>query len=79
MTDLIERLRQPDWHDPECPFKVHCHCGGDDEPPPHDHVRHPDAIEAADRIEALEKALREIIEFADEPDVLRYARAALEE
>lgn len=60
MTDLIDRLLEPDWHDPACPFLKHCYC---DDGAPHDAVRHPLAREAADeiaslraRVEALRKA-----------------------
>lgn len=48
--DLLEQLRAPDWHDPACPFKEHCYC---EDGAPHDHQRHPAALEAAARIEAL--------------------------
>ena len=57
---LVERLREPDWHDPACPWKVHCYCGEDGELPPHDRVRHPHALEAAARIEDLERKMEEI-------------------
>ena len=52
--DLVNRLLEPDWHDPKCPHKKHCYCGNDENPSPHDRVRHPDAIEAAARIRELE-------------------------
>jgi hypothetical protein len=52
--DLVARLREPDYHDPACPYKTYCYCGDDENPSPHDKVRHPNALEAADRIEALE-------------------------
>jgi len=35
---LKERLAEPDWHDPACPFSPYCYCGEDGEPPPHDRV-----------------------------------------
>jgi hypothetical protein len=57
---LVERLLEPDWHDPACPFRARCYCGDDGTPPPHDRVIHPLAREAANRIEALEAALRHI-------------------
>ena len=53
-TGLVERLREPDWHDPKCPFDDRCYCAANDgDPPPHDRWHHPDALEAADAIEAL--------------------------
>ncbi len=62
--DLEQRLREPDWHDPACPFKTHCYCGSDGELPPHDRVRHPLAIKAADelaRLRAENERLREAL------------------
>ena len=50
---LVERLREPDWHDPACPFQDRCYCGDDSELPPHDRVRDPLRLEAASTIEAL--------------------------
>ena len=48
---IVERLLEPDRHDPECPFKNHCYCDG----APHDTVSHPLAAEAAGAILALRK------------------------
>ena len=62
--DLVKRLREPDWHDPKCPFLKHCYCGDDENPSPHDKRQHPDALEAADRIEALAAALAKADELA---------------
>ena len=45
MSDSVDRLLEPDWHDPACPFLKHCYC---DDGAPHDAVRHPLAREAAD-------------------------------
>lgn len=50
MSDIVERLLEPDRHDPQCPFKAHCYC---DDGAPHDTVSHPLAREAADTITAL--------------------------
>ena len=57
IVDLVEALLEPDWHDPACPFKDHCYCGPDDEPPPHDRVRSHLQVKAAERIKALEEEL----------------------
>ena len=50
MSDIVDRLLEPDWHDPACPFLKHCYC---DDGAPHDAVRHPLAREAADEIASL--------------------------
>ena len=60
VDDLVGALLQPDWHDPACPFKDHCHCGSDDEPPPHDRVLSDLQVRAANRIKALEGFLRHL-------------------
>lgn len=48
--ELIERLREPDTHDPAYPFRWRCYC---DEGSPHDNVQDDDKLKAADTIEAL--------------------------
>lgn len=45
---IVERLREPDYHDPACPFKKHCYC---DDEGSHDRVSHPQALELAALIE----------------------------
>ena len=67
MKDLIDRLLEPDWHDPACPFRKHCYC---DDGAPHDAVRHPLAREAAEeiaslraRVEAAEGALVDLMSW----------------
>jgi hypothetical protein len=71
--ELIERLREPDTHDPACPFRLRCYC---DEGSPHDNVQDDDKLEAADTIEALlsrvdklEEALNAIIDRAPERNI----------
>lgn len=54
MSDIVERLLEPDRHDPKCPFKNHCYCDGDAH---HDTVSHPLAAEAAETILALRTSL----------------------
>ena len=61
---LVARLREPDKHDPACPFQVHCYC--DDAK--HDTVSHPLALEAAD---ALERKDARIAELETENERLR--------
>lgn len=91
MSGLVERLREPDWHNPNCPFDKHCYCGDDENPSPHDKVRHPDGLEAADfidtqaaRILELEGALGHISQFSDDfasrhgKYLRNHARAALD-
>lgn len=55
MSDIVERLLEPDWHDPACPFKMHCYC---DDGAPHDKVSHPLALEAASTITALRERVK---------------------
>ena len=57
--DLVERLLEPDFHDPRCPFDKYCYCGNDGEIPPHDRVMHPLALEAAACIQAQNAELAE--------------------
>jgi hypothetical protein len=63
---IVERLREPDWHDPACPFRQHCYC---DDGVPHDRVRHPHAPTAADTIEALLDTLKDFAEWEPESGV----------
>lgn len=51
--DIIDRLREPDFHDPACPFRDRCYC--DDAK--HDRVQDPIALEAAASIERLRRLL----------------------
>lgn len=69
-ADLLDRLLEPDWHDPACPFRNHCYC---DDGAPHDAVRHPLAREAADeiaslraRVEAMTGAVKTFLARLDE-------------
>jgi hypothetical protein len=57
---LVERLREPDSHDPSCPFLHHCYCDG----APHDNVQDDDKLEAAALIEELVEALEWMEAFA---------------
>lgn len=52
---IVERLLEPDSHDPACPFQRHCYCDGT----PHDQVSHPLASEAAAVITELLEALED--------------------
>lgn len=70
MSDLVKRLREPDWHDPKCPFEKYCYCEDD---APHDRVRHSDAIDAADRIEALEARVAAADKLAEAGSVMSRA------
>ena len=36
-----DELVLPNYHDPVCPFTLHCFCGDDGQPAPHDRVMHP--------------------------------------
>jgi hypothetical protein len=72
VDDLVGALLEPDWHDPACPFKDHCHCGSDDEPPPHDRVSSDLQVRAANRIKALEEDARYM------PELLASLEAALQ-
>ena len=60
MSDIVERLLEPDRHDPKCPFKNHCYCDG----APHDTVSHPLAAEAAGTILALRKEVDGLTTYA---------------
>lgn len=63
MSQLVERLLESDWHDPECPFKERCYC---EDGAPHDRVMHPLAIQAATAITDLEALVGELGEALGE-------------
>jgi hypothetical protein len=73
--DLVERLREPDMHDQQCPFRTHCYCS---DSAPHDNVQDDLRLEAAKRIEADQSSLNTMagrIEALEE--ALAEAREAL--
>lgn len=67
MGDIVDRLREPDRHDPKCPFKTHCYC---DDGAPHDIVQHPYAIEAADEINALREQVSRAQEIFEQIGII---------
>lgn len=49
-NDLVGRLREPDSHDPACPFRDRCYC---DSAASHDNVMDDLKLDAADLIQSL--------------------------